>query len=285
MAKTKAAKRRIGFVDFELENFHANVYLAAFRKELADRGFTVTACTAMREESGRAWAEKNGVAYVADPVAMDDAVDFYMVLAPSNPETHLALCRQVFRFGKPTYVDKTFTTDTATAKKIFALADRHKVVMQTTSALRYTNVQAYVNEAGREKVKHMVTWGGGRSFEEYAIHPLELAVSCLGPKVTTMMRRGTGNQSQLLLNLTGDRTAVVNVYANARTPFAAAVTTDEGTRYIEVDTSRLFLDMAAAILDLFENRKAAIDRAESLTIRRVLDRASDPAAQRGFVRV
>jgi hypothetical protein len=279
------AKKRIGFVDYDLNNFHANVYLAALRNELKGRGYTIAGCSAMKEPEGRAWAGKNGVPYFDDMAQLDGAVDYYAVLAPSNPEVHLALCERVLPFGKPTYVDKTFAPDLATARRIFQLADQYNAPMQTTSALRYTNVQAYVGGVGREAVRHMVAWGGGSSFGEYAIHPTELVVSCMGPNVESVMRRGTGNESQLLLAFSGGRTAVVNVYTNADTPFAAAVSTTKETKLITVDGTRLFIDMAAAILDLFESGRPNIDRAESLAIRCILDAAQSPEALTAFVKL
>lgn len=276
-------QKRIGFVDDNLENFHSNVYLKLFRNELKHRGFVVAGCTGMRPRAGRTWAEANGVPWFQDAAALNEAVDAYVVLAPSTPETHLELCRQVFPFGKPTYVDKTFAPDLRTARRIFALADSHRVPMQTTSALRYTEVQDYVEEVGRRQVRHMVTWGGGRSFGEYAIHPLELAISCMGPNVRRMMRRGGGKQSQLLLDFSGGRTAVVNVYTGANTPYAASVTTAAATRHFQVNSSRIFLNTADAVLDLFETGKPAIDRKESLIIRRILDVAGQKRALSGFV--
>lgn len=278
-------QKPIGFVDDNLENFHSNVYLKLFRNELKHRGFIVAGCTGMRTRAGRTWAEANGVPWFQDAAALNEAVDAYVVLAPSTPETHLELCRQVFPFGKPTYVDKTFAPDLRTARRIFALADSHRVPMQTTSALRYTEVQDYVEEVGRRQVRHMVTWGGGRSFGEYAIHPLELAISCMGPNVRRMMRRGGGKQSQLLLDFSGGRTAVVNVYTGASTPYAASVTTAAATRHFQVDSSRIFLNTADAVLDLFETGKPAIDRKESLIIRRILDVAGQKRALSGFVRL
>lgn len=275
--------KRIGYVDYILENFHANVYLKALRNDLKARGFEVTGCTGMKEKPGREWAEKNGVPYFADPAELNENVDYYMILAPSNPEVHLQLCEQVFPFGKTTYVDKTFTTDLKTANRIFAFADRNKVKMQTTSALRYTCVQTYVDEVGRRNVKHMVAWGGGRSFGEYAIHPVELVVSCMGPKAEALMRRGAGKCSQLLIDFSAGRTAVVNVYTKISTPFAASVTTTTETKLMPIDGSKIFIDMAAAILDLFETGKPNIDRAESLMVRRILDVAESPKALKGFV--
>lgn len=279
------AGKRIGFVDFRLENYHANVFLEALRKDLGSRGFVVAGCTAMDASNGRAWAVKNAVAYYDSPKELNEAVDFFMILAPSNPEVHLDLCKMVFPFKKPTYVDKTFAPDLATAKKIFSLAARQKTKIQTTSALRYTNVQAHVAEAGRALVRHMVAWGPGRSFGEYAIHPVEMVISCMGPKAVRLMRRGEEPDSQLLIDFTDGRTAVVNVYTNSETPFAASVTTEKGTRIMEVDASKIFRDNAAAILEFFETGTPGIDKAESLMIRRILDAAEEKKARKGFVKL
>ncbi|MFC1526852.1 hypothetical protein ACFL6X_08600 [Candidatus Latescibacterota bacterium] len=157
--------------------------------------------------------------------------------------------------------------------------------MQTTSALRYTNVQDRVKEIGAKQIEHMVTWGAGSSFGEYAIHPLELAISCMGPKVRGVMRRGTGAQSQLLLDFAKGRTAVVNVYTASSTPFAATLTTKETTEYLAVDSGAIFRNTAAAFLDLFDSGQPGIDRKESLVIRRVLDLAGKKRTTKGFVRL
>src|SRR5687768_4830528 len=151
---------RIGFVDDKLENFHANIFLKAYRDALKDRGATVAGCYGLDIDNGKAWAEHNDVPWFASPAAMNEQVDAFMILAPSNPELHLKLAEMVLPLGKPTYIDKTFAPDLATAKRIFALADQHKTPVQTTSALRYTNVQEHVREA-KADVKHMITWGGG----------------------------------------------------------------------------------------------------------------------------
>jgi predicted dehydrogenase len=272
--------KRIGLVDYKLDNFHANVFLKAFREQLKDRGARVSGCTSLDEQEGRAWAKRTDVPYFDDPTQLNANVDCYMVLAPSNPEKHLELCQRVFQFGKPTYVDKTFAPDLATAQTIFDLADKHGVAVQTTSALRYTNVQAHAR--GRN-VRHMTAWGGGSSFEEYAIHPLEMVISVMGPRATSLMRRGDTKYAQLLIDFDGGRGATVNVYATAGTPYAAAVTDEKGTKLIEVDTSKLFVDTATAILDFFEAGKANIDREESLSIRRILDAAASLEAREKFV--
>src|SRR5437764_129473 len=109
--------KRIGFVDNKLENFHANVFLKAYRDTLKSRGATVAGCFALDADNGKAWAAHNDVPYFNSVEALNDHVDAYMILAPSNPELHLKLAEMVFPFGKTTYVDKTFAPDLATAQK------------------------------------------------------------------------------------------------------------------------------------------------------------------------
>ncbi len=279
----QAAPRRIGFVDDNLDNFHARVFLEALRGPLKDRGFVVSGATALQPEKSRAWAAKVGLEYFDSVEALDKVSDVYAVLAPSTPKTHEELCGRVLPFGKTTFVDKTFAPDAAAAGRIFALADRHRAALQTSSALRYTAVQKYVATAGPESVRHVVAWGPGGSYDEYAIHPLEMAVSCLGPDVVSLMRRGTETESQLLLNFTEARTAVVNVHVKKKTPYAASVTTAQETRYFEVDTKPLFVDAASAMLDFFAAGKAQVDRRETLAIMRILDASRDPAALERFL--
>ncbi len=277
--------RRIGFVDDDLDNFHARVYLEALRGALKDRGFVVTGATALQAEKSRAWAAKNNLEYFDTVAALDKVVDCYAVLAPSTPKTHEELCGRVLPFGKTTFVDKTFAPDAKTAERLFALADQHKVALQTSSALRYTAVQKYVAGVGLKEIRQVITWAPGGSYDEYAIHPLEMAVSCLGPEVQSLMRRGTDAESQLLLNFSEGRTAVVNVHVKKKTPYAASVTTTKETKYFEVDTKPLFVDAAAGMLDFFTAGKAIVDRRETLALMRILDASRDPAAKEGFVKL
>ena len=275
--------RRIGFVDLNLDNYHANVFLQALRGPLESRGFIVAGATGTKTTESHAWAEKNKIPFFDNDAALNAAVDFFMVLAPSNPEVHLELCQRILPFRKPTYVDKTFAPDLATARKIFAIADEHSAPMQTSSSLRYTNVQDEVRKAAPAKVEHMITWGGGGSFDEYAIHPLELLISVMGHGATGLMRRGTPERSQLLVEFTGGRTGVVNVFPKTNTPFAASFTTDKATRHVEVDSSKIFANNQAANLDFFAAGKPNVDRRESLVVMAILDAARDPRAFKGFV--
>ena len=93
-------QKRIGFVDYKLDNFHANTYLKAIRETLKDRGYTVAGCHALEESEGKTWATKNNVRYFSTAEDLNEHADYYCILAPSNPETHLDLCRRVLPIGK-----------------------------------------------------------------------------------------------------------------------------------------------------------------------------------------
>jgi len=277
---------RIGYVDYNLENFHANKYLELLRGPMADRGFEVSACTGMVEEPSRAWAEENGIPYVDAAGDMADRVDYMMVLAPSNPEVHLDLAKETLPLGKPTYIDKTFAPDLATAERIFALADDLLVPVITSSALRFADeVNAYVEEVGQENLLHMQAWGGGGSFGEYAIHPLEMVISAMGPEVVRMMRLGDEEKSQLDLVFSGGRTASIYVYTKTRCPFQAMMTTREETTYLPIQSGTYFDNLLDHILTFYAAGEETIDRRESLVIRQILDCAESGESKERFVAV
>ncbi len=281
---TAETHKRIGFVDHDPNNFHADVYLKLLRGPLASRGYTVAGVTALQEQAGRDWAAKNDVPYFGEPADMNVAVDCFAVLAPSNPEVHEALCGAVLPLGKTTFVDKTFAPDVAAAQRIFAMADQHGVAVQTTSALRTTPVQERVQQL-ESPLLHMAAWAGGSSFAEYGIHPVEMVVSCMGPAVESLMVLGPEDHPVLVLKYDGGRVATIDFNPSEYVPFAASLTTRTGTDFVTVDDARLFEDAAGAILDFFDAGQALVDRAESLAVLRVLDAATLPAARDGFVAV
>ncbi|MEO0531982.1 MAG: Gfo/Idh/MocA family oxidoreductase, partial [Planctomycetota bacterium] len=108
------ATKRIGFIDDDLDNFHANTYLDAIRGPLSERGYEVAGATALQAEKGSEWCANKSVPWFASVEKLADAVDVFAVLAPSTPETHLGLCEQALPHGKATFVDKTFAPDVAT---------------------------------------------------------------------------------------------------------------------------------------------------------------------------
>jgi predicted dehydrogenase len=275
--------QRIGLVDYQLDNFHANTFLPLLHGPLAERGYRIAGATALRREESSAWAHQRNIPWYETIRELDEQVDCFMILAPSNPECHLGLCEQVFPCGKTTFVDKTFAPDLSTALQLFALADQYCIAVQSSSALRYTAVQQAIR-ALDEPVQHLYVWAGGTTFDEYAIHPVELIVSCLGANATEIVRVGAASHPQLLLQFQGDRSAVIDFTAGADVPYAAAITTARTTEFLMLDLADLFRDALSAVLDFFDAGVPQFDRAETLLVRNILDVALRPAADHQFYR-
>jgi predicted dehydrogenase len=276
--------KRIGFVDDDLENFHANTYLEAIRGPLAQRGYQIAGAFGLQEATAAAWCARQQVPLYKSVDALAAEVDYVAILAPSAPECHLELCQRVFPSAKPTFVDKTFAPDVATAGQIFQLADRCGVALQSTSALRTTNVQRAV-AALPEPLTAFAAWAGGASFDEYGVHPVELVVSCLGSEVERVYVAGSHQQPTLVLTFAGDRVATIQFNSGVYVPFQTVLTTRQRSEFLEVDDSRLFVDAAAAILDFFDAGRPLVPRDETLAVMRVLQAVRDPASRDRPVRV
>lgn len=274
------SNKRIGFVDYRLDNFHAEVYLDALRGPLVGRGYEVVGATALQHEPSQKWAREKTLTYFKNIGDLADRVDFFIILAPSNPELHLKLCQTVFPFGKQTFVDKTFAPDLQTANKIFALADTHKIAIQSTSALRSSSVQKQL-ASNSSALDGMFITSSGPTFGEYGIHPVELAVSCLGAEIEGLMRLGSNEHPRFILMFSQQRTAIIDFNQAADVPYTATLVTGDGCQHVTVDTDSLFIDAAASILDFFDRQAATIDRRETLIVRRILDLAmqDDPVGK------
>ena len=181
--RRKIMSKIIGFVDYYINEWHANNYVG-WIKEASERlkgDFVVGyAWAELERDPGEGvttdeWCEKYGVTKCESIDELCEKSDYVIVLAPSNPETHLRYAEAVLKYGKNTYIDKTFAPDFATARKIFDIADMHNARFFSSSALRYA--PELQNTKGAVS---MVTEGGGSNFEEYLIHQVEMTIKTLG---------------------------------------------------------------------------------------------------------
>ncbi len=171
---------KIGFIDYYLDEWHANNY-PAWIKEAAGDEMEVAYCWGEIDHpegglTNAAWAEKYGVTLCETIDELIEKSDVLCVLAPNNPETHERLSEKALKSGKTTYIDKTFAPDLETAKRIFALADEYKTPAMTTSALRYAEEYEGIN---KEALKSIASIGGGMP-EVYMIHQIEPLVMLFG---------------------------------------------------------------------------------------------------------
>lgn len=208
--------KKIGLVDFYIDEWHANTYLGLFASAAKEMKLDFEIAYAWAEmdrfEGGRStdeWCLENGIERCAELDELCEKSDYMLILAPSDPEKHLEYAKTVLKYGKATYIDKTFAENLTSAKEIYALAEKHGTQIFSTSALRYAS-----ELDGLSDVESLVTTGGGRSLEEYIVHQIEMTVKIMGSSPSTVRLFDRGARSTAVIDFDG-RTAVLNYSSGA----------------------------------------------------------------------
>lgn len=265
--------KKIGFIDYYIDEWHANNYPAWIERACAEKGldYKVAYCFAELDVSlkygGRTdeWCEKYGVTKCESIDELAKKSDVIVILAPSNPETHLGYAEAAFKYGKPTYIDKTFAPSLEVAERIFELAAKYNTPFFSTSALRYaTELSEY------EGAKHITVTGGGSNFNEYSVHLCEMVVKTLGGGIKDVKAIKSGTQLALSADYEDGRSAMM-IYG-AKMPYSVYFSGDNGERYIPV-TSQFFDGLISDMLDFFESGKPSFDINETLEVMRLRDMA------------
>ena len=258
--------KKIGFIDYYLDEWHANNYPAWIGESGRGDQFAVACAWAERDKPGgkttSQWCEAFGVAQAPSREELIERCDCIVVLSPDNPERHEELAAPALKSGKPVYVDKTFAPDRAAAERMFDLAERHNTPLYSTSALRYAGELSWLgdNGIGQADVVFASVRGPGQ-FGNYAIHQVEMAVAAMGPGVRRAMAHGPGRAPVVVYEYRDGRLAVVNLLPWSGFSLALQAADGQGmARDIAGDFWGRFI---SAMLDFFETGKPPVPRAET----------------------
>lgn len=183
--------KKIGFIDYYLDEWHANNYPEMIRNECGDEMQVCYAYGKIDSPIGgmtnREWAEKYHIELQPSIDVLIEKSDFIIVLSPDNPEMHEELSEAALKSGKRVYIDKTFANDTATAKRMFDLAEEKATKMFTSSALNYSDELRATDKDGISNVNSR----GGGLLEMYCIHQIEPVVVLMGNRPRRAMFTGS----------------------------------------------------------------------------------------------
>ncbi len=266
---------KIGFIDYYLSEWHANNYPTWFQqiKELGEK-FQVAYAYAEIDKSPLdgvttdEWCEKYGVQKVNSIQELCEKSDFIVILAPSNPETHLHLCREAFRYGegKRMYIDKTFAPDLTTAKEIFVLAEQHGVKFFSTSALRYCS-----DYKDLKLVKSISTAYGGSNLEEYIIHQIESIVKVMGVRAEKLKAEKDGDTVNYEVVFSDGRSAFMSYNSNHW--YHAKIEFTDGSIWEQDLASGHFVYLSEKILRFFDSGEIDFDTLQTLDVMAIRDKA------------
>ncbi len=205
--------KTIGFIDYYLDEWHANNY-PAWIKEHSEGEFEVRYAYAPVESphagsiSNAEWAKQHGVELLDSIDEVVEKSDCIIVLSPDNCEMHYELSEKALKTGKRVYIDKTFADDRETAEKIFRIAEENGTPCFSSSALRFSDKYAVI---AKEGIQSIISTGGGSSTHNYIIHQLEPITILMGLEVSQVMYIGNQEADSFVLKYKDGRTVTVNM--------------------------------------------------------------------------
>lgn len=254
---------RIGFIDYYLDEWHANNYPAWIR-ECSGGEMAVTCAYALIDSplpNGRTserWCGDMGIERAHSIEALIERSDALVVLSPDNCEMHEQLCQLPLRSGKPTYVDKTFAPDLETAKRIFGIAQASGTPCYSTSALRYAS-----EYQGIGQVRAISSWGPG-GFETYSIHQIEPIMMLMRAEASRVMALSGEQHTSLTIEFEDGRFASLFCFEQG-SPFMMNLCTEAGSRTLSVE-SDFFMDFIREMIRFFRTGQPDVTPRQTLSI-------------------
>jgi predicted dehydrogenase len=127
-----------------------------------------------------------------------------VLLESVDGRIHLKEAREVFKAGKPVFIDKPLAGSLPEAIAIVELAKKHKVPFFSSSSLRFgEGVRGLLNNPEAGAILGAATWGPC-SYQEgtpdmffYGIHGIEALYTIMGPGCETVARTKAKNNDQI----------------------------------------------------------------------------------------
>jgi len=265
---------KIGFIDYYLDEWHANSYPEFIRK--ATDGEVEVAYAYAMIDSPRGgmttaeWCKKYEITRCESIEQLIELSDAIVVLSPDNCEMHEQLCQLPLRSGKPVYVDKTFAPDAATAQRLFAIAQEHDTPCYSTSALRYATEY---KEVDIDTVRAVNLWGSG-NYEIYSIHLIEPLMMLIKSPAKRVMYLPGERWLAMVVEFEDGRTGTISLFEDG-SPYITNVCCTGGNKLLNIKSS-FFDEFILELVDFFKNETEKVSHEETidiLTVREAGNRA------------
>lgn len=264
------ARIKLGFIDYYIDEWHSANYPKFFANcALADQVEIALAYETVSlpgKKPLKQWCEEFKVGMATSMEHIVSACDALLVLAPGDPEQHEKLADAALRSGKPVYVDKTFTTTLASAKRMFDLARKHNTPMFTCSALRFGKelVQFIDGDLKAGKAHFVATHGPGRTFEEYIVHQVETIPPVLGVGARRVLYAGSPQVDAVVIDYGDGRRATLRRAMGL--PYGLDVHYGENKVHHIRSATDFFDVLMTEMIKFFQTRKPPVAEAHTLEI-------------------
>jgi hypothetical protein len=226
---------------------------------------------------------KFGVEIVPDIATLLSKVDA-VLLTSVDGRVHLEQARPVIAAHKPLFIDKPLASTLEDAREIARLAKAAGVPWFSSSSLRYGEIAAatkFDDTAGA------VTWGPG-PFEPhhkldlswYAIHPVELLFTIMGPGCESVTRTASENADVIVGRWKDGRIGTVRAI-RPYSDYGAVVFRAKQIVEIDPQSAGSYRPLLVEIVKFFQTGKPPVPNEETLEIFAFMDAAQRSKEQGG----
>lgn len=265
--------KKIGFIDYYLDEWHAENYPTMIRESSFRDQFDVVLAWEETTPEGKIgideWCRQQRVEKASSIQEVVDECDFIIVLSPDNAERHEDLADLPLRSGKPVYIDKPIAPSLAAAQRIYEKARQHGTPLMSCSALRFgSELEQARKTIGSKPVHYVATRGMGR-YETYAIHQLEMLVMLAGTGAVRARQSGNSAVASITYDYPDDRRSSFTQIPEHPIQISAAYGDGECVVIDAMDD--FFPRFIEAMLSFFATGESAAPQAETLEIAALIE--------------
>lgn len=257
---------KVGFIDYYLDEWHANT-APEHLKNLS--GGEVEVCYAYGDianpvngTTSEQWCEKMNVQLCTTIEEVVEKSDAIIVFAPDNCEQKERLAEVALQSGKPCFVDKPFGTDLASAKRMFALAEKTNTPCYTCSALRYAEEYETVD---RDAIKSLTVMTPQNSYDNYILHALEPAMMLMQEPAKRVMSVSCDDAFySLTIEMQSGRYIILNGF-NYDSPYMMNISIPTKNQLIDCSYD-FWIGHYKTMVEFFKTGKEPVSHKDSLII-------------------
>jgi hypothetical protein len=253
--------------------------VAAFKGGSPDVESSYTRVDKFAEEIKQKW----GVELVPDIKTLCSKVDA-VLLESVDGRVHLKQAREVIAAGKPLFIDKPLAATLEDAREIARLAKAASVPWFSSSSLRWSEI---ANTMKFPDASGVITWGPGPTephhyldLSWYAIHPVEMLYTLLGPGCEEVTRVSTPDADMVVGRWKDGRTGTVRATRNG-SDYGAVVFRPKQVVQSPPKSRSSYTPMLAEIVKFFQTKVPPVSNEETLEIFAFMDAAQKSKEQGG----